>query len=117
MFDGYNSGEANSVATTERYPKRNFVSDIKDADVAVVRVFSRGGIYSGIDGGVPLSYDGISYRYDQEKGVYTNEVLEDNSLTGEGNYQTAPYRSHRRSESANGENTESPRCQEIQSRA
>ena len=92
MFDGYDSGEANSFATTERYPKRNFVSDIKDADVAVIRVFSRGGIYSGIEGGVPLSYDGVAYRYDEETGKYTDEVLADNSLTGEGNYQTAPYR-------------------------
>lgn len=91
-FDGYDSGEPNSFATSERYPNRNFVSDIADADVAIVRIFSRGGIYFGTEGAVPLSFDGLTHKWDHEAGVYTDEVVQEMSLNGGGNFRTEPYR-------------------------
>lgn len=75
-YDGYDSGEAKTFATTDRYPnRRNFVSDVKDADVAVIRIFARDAIYKGLEGGIPLSFDAPAYKYDRETGMDTDELL------------------------------------------
>lgn len=92
VFDGYDSGKPDSYANAGKYPNRNFVSDITDADVAIIRIFSRGGIYFGTEGGVPLSFDGKTYRYDRETGAYTNEEIQENSFTGAGDFRTAPQK-------------------------
>ncbi len=99
MVTGYDSGEAASYASDTYYPlssssadalagySRSFVSDIADADVAIIRICARGGIYFGPKGGIPLSYDGITYIWDQtETGVgYTTDVdTTDTTLTGKG---------------------------------
>jgi len=93
VFDGYDSGDAKSYATSEHFPNRKFVSNVADADVAVIRIFARAGIYFGLSGGVPLSFDAPTYAYDRATGKDTNEKIAENSLTGGGTFMTAPYRS------------------------
>jgi beta-glucosidase len=80
----YDSGQANTYATTTRYPNRNFVASIDDADVAIVRIFARGGVYFGTTGGVPLSYDGVTHVWDHATHSYTSALASDTTRTGSG---------------------------------
>jgi beta-glucosidase len=93
VFEGADSGEADSYANSQRYGDREFVSDIADADVAIVRIFARGAPYAGTTGGVPLSFDGVTYEWDRDAQAYTTTAADDASMTGEAmGFFDAPYR-------------------------
>ena len=66
------SGELQTVARSEEYSGFTFVDNINNADIAIVRMFSRGGEYWSALGGIPLSYDGITYVWDHEAKSYTD---------------------------------------------
>ena len=71
------SGQANSMAfsTDTQYLNINFVDDITEADIAIVRIFSRGATYFGTQGGTPLSFDAPVRVWDHDKQAYTDEVV------------------------------------------
>jgi beta-glucosidase len=75
--EGYDSGQPKTFALTSRYPERNFVSDVRAADVAIIRMVSRSGLRE--PGGTPLSYNGLTYVYDKEANVDTNIVVENDA--------------------------------------
>jgi beta-glucosidase len=85
----FDSGQANSYANPGRYPTLNFVTRIADADVAIVRIFARPGIYFGTSGGVPLSYDGTTYVWDHAAQMATTTLAPDATRTS----ASAGYRS------------------------
>lgn len=71
------SGQAKTQAfsTDTQYLNINFVDDITKADIAIVRVFSRGATYFGTLGGTPLSYDAPVRVWDHEKQEYTDQMV------------------------------------------
>lgn len=79
------SGQAKTqaISTDKQYLGINFVDDISKADIAIIRVFSRGTTYFGSQGGTPLSYDTPMYVYDRDKKEYTDEVIPQIAHMGE----------------------------------
>jgi beta-glucosidase len=71
-----------AFSTETQYLNVNFVDAIEKADIAVVRVFSRGATYFGTQGGTPLSWDTPVLVWDRENQRYTDKkvpVLEKSS--------------------------------------
>ncbi len=77
-FPDSDSGQAKTYAkaTEEKFSYVNFVSDINEADVAVVRINARGGTYFGTQGPVPLDFESPTLVYDREAKKFTDEVVE-----------------------------------------
>lgn len=93
-FPGYDSGEEKSLAfsTEKQYLGANFVSSPKDADIYVLRVFSRGTTYFGTQGGTPLTYDDPMYVYDHEAQKYTSEVIPAIQAFGQAFAELGPWK-------------------------
>lgn len=85
QFPNANSGQADTkaISTSSQYLQTNFVADINDADIAVIRINARGGTYFGTQGPVPLDFESPTYVYDRESGQYTNETIPNYSNFGE----------------------------------
>ena len=71
-YDGHDdSAIENYAGSTEGFQT---VTNIADADYAIIRLSARWGIYFGIDGGVPLSYRDPIMVYDRVNNVVTGTV-------------------------------------------
>lgn len=76
-FPKADSGQAETYATStdDTYKNINFVDDINKADIAIARIWSRGGTYFGSTGGIPLDFESPAYVWDREKQEYTDEQI------------------------------------------
>ena len=76
-FPEADSGQKNTyaISTDEKYKNINFVDDISKADIAIARIWSRGGTYFGTTGTIPLDYDTPAYVWDRENQQYTTEEI------------------------------------------
>lgn len=80
FFDGHD--DTKILSYTSEVPGFQAVDDIADADYAIIRVSARHGIYSGLDGGVPLSYRDKIKVYDQDTGMPSNVDSTASSILG-----------------------------------
>jgi len=69
FFDGHDDAAILEYAGAAGF---DVVEDIADADYAVIRVSGREGVYTGLDGGVPLSYRDPVKVYDQDTNMVTD---------------------------------------------
>ncbi|MDC7124883.1 MAG: glycoside hydrolase family 3 N-terminal domain-containing protein [Spirochaetales bacterium] len=67
--------DTKAFSTDKQYLNINFVDDISKADIAVIRIFSRGSTYFGTQGGTPLNYDDPVRVWDHDKQMYTDELV------------------------------------------
>ncbi|QEN05280.1 glycoside hydrolase family 3 protein [Thiospirochaeta perfilievii] len=84
-------GKSKAVSTDSQYLNINFVDNIKDADVAITRIFSRGATYFGTTGATPLNYDDPVYVYDRENKTYTDELVKVTTNPGEAYGNFGPW--------------------------
>jgi beta-glucosidase len=80
FFDGHD--DAKILNYTSKIPGFDPVEDIADADYAIIRVSARHGVYSGLDGGVPLSYRDPIKVYDQDTGMPSDVDSTASSILG-----------------------------------
>jgi beta-glucosidase len=80
FFDGHD--DATILNYTSELEGLEAVDDIADADYAILRVSARHGIYSGLDGGVPLTYRDTIKVYDQETGMPSDVDSTEASILG-----------------------------------
>ena len=64
-----------AISTADKYENVNFVDDISKADIAIMRIFSRGATYFGTQGGTPLDFENPTYVFDREAQTYTSEKV------------------------------------------
>lgn len=62
-FAGHTGNEIAKYTAIQGF---NVVNNISDADYVIKRISAREGMYFGLDGGVPLSWDGKIFVYDQK---------------------------------------------------
>lgn len=93
-YNEADSGQAKSMAfsTENQYLNINFVDSIEKADIAIVRVFSRGGTYFGTLGGTPLSYDAPVKVWDHNSQKYTDELVPVNTEIGQAYGEFGPWK-------------------------
>lgn len=71
FFAGHTGNEISKYSDVTGF---TVVDTISEADYVIKRISAREGMYFGLDGGVPLSWDGKIYVYDQEKDGPGNTI-------------------------------------------
>jgi beta-glucosidase len=80
FFDGHDDSKI--LSYTSKVAGFEVVEDIADADYAIIRVSARHGVYTGLDGGVPLTYRDTIKVYDQDTDMPSNVDSTARSILG-----------------------------------